>query len=196
MIRPPPHIRNKKLNNLLVSTHLTPCSILFTPAMIQSSFPKNNTSSLVDVSLLNPLSEPDKMMVTETLKILFDLHELHCMCVCVSRINAFFCLCNFCVPLLFAVLQTLFNFPRKAVVLSSQFPKPKFHSHTKTASSMSSLLLPLWSHPISPLCSSPVRDSCLSALSCVFSTVSFCHFAPKVANVQLGQSFQRSIHTQ
>lgn len=135
------------------------------------------------------------MTVTEMFKMLFGLHELHCMCVCVSRINAFFCLCNFCVPLLFAVLQTLFNSPRKAVVFLPSFLNPNFIPTLQQPSSMlSPSPLTVVSSHLSPLQQSSESQLSFSFVLC-FPQSHFAIFAPKVANVQLKQSFQKSIHT-
>ena len=128
------------------------------------------------------------------LKMLFGLHELHCMCVCVSRINAFFCLCNFCVPLLFAVLQTLFNSPRKAVVFLPSFLNPNFISHTKTAMFSPAPSTVVSSH-LSPLQQSSESQLSFSFVLCF----PLSHLAILFQKWQMSnsvKSFQRSIHTQ
>ena len=74
------------------------------------------------------------------------------------------------------------------------FLNPNFSSHTKTAMFSPAPSTVVSSH-LSPL-AAVQWESVVFQLCPVFSTVSSCHFAPKVANVQLRQSFQRSIHTQ
>lgn len=124
------------------------------------------------------------------LKILSDLHELHCMSVCVSRINAFYTyFCHFCVPLLIAVLQTLSQFytPRQLVFLSRLLNPISFPTLKQQCSSMCPPP-PVVSSP--PPCSSPVALSSLQLCPVYCHCLFHCHFTLNVANVKLGQSSQ------